>query len=114
MCTVVDHSLLGEYHEEPVHLEHPHPRCYHHGHLTGAVKVTVDVVFIKHCNRNRADNKHGAMERYIVLFCLFTRQTIKGQVDSFQVISLSRSGVLSTRKSIWRKRNVSIGFDFSK
>lgn len=47
--TVVNHALLGENHQKAVHFKDPHPRCDDHRHLTSAVKVTVDVVLVKHC-----------------------------------------------------------------
>lgn len=50
--TVVNHTLFGENHKQAVDFKHPHPRCDDHWHLAGAVKVTVDVVLVKHCERH--------------------------------------------------------------
>lgn len=51
--TVVNHSLLGQDHEQAVNFEHTHPRCDDYGHLASAVKVTVDVVLVKNWGRQK-------------------------------------------------------------
>lgn len=47
--TVVNHSLLGENHEQAVDFKDAHPWRDDHRHLTSSVKVAVDVVLVKHC-----------------------------------------------------------------
>lgn len=60
--TVVNHTLFGENHKQAVDFKYPHPWCDDHWHLAGAVKVTVDVVLVKHCER------HGEGQLYSPLF----------------------------------------------
>lgn len=77
--TVVNHALFGEDHEEPVHLEHAHSRCDHHRHLTSAVKVTVDVMFIENCTTDRAEFrqmwKRSTYQLSLLLCCEASRYT---------------------------------------
>ena len=58
--TVIYHPLLGQDHEQPVHLEHAHPGCDHHRHLPGSVKVAVDVVLVKHLKQSKKSSGEDA------------------------------------------------------
>lgn len=71
--TVVNHALLGENHEQTVDLEHSDPGCDDHWHLAGAVKVTVDIVLVKHCGRH-SDLQLVSLFR---LGCIFVTQGLQ-------------------------------------
>lgn len=51
--TIINHPLFGQDHEEAVHFKDTHPRRDHHRHLPSSVKVSVDVVLVKHLKENK-------------------------------------------------------------
>lgn len=82
--TVVNHALFGENHKKAVNFKYSYPRRDYHRHLTSAVKVTVDVVLVKHCGGHFGCQLFFALELHYDCTLLYSLGGIILKADVYQ------------------------------